>query len=53
MEKWFLEEVFNAFLELNGDTTISLDEFSMAFLAFCCDFLKKNEVIGLFEEFLS
>lgn len=45
-----LEEIFNAFLELTGDTTPSLDEFSMAFQQFCWDFLKRTKVMGFFQK---
>ena len=44
------EEVFGALLNLNGDKTLGLDGFSMAFWQFSWSFLKE-EVMGFFNDF--
>ena len=44
------EEVFATLSDLNGDKTLRLDDFSIAFFQFSWDFVKE-EIMGLFKEF--
>ncbi|RVW41827.1 hypothetical protein CK203_108407 [Vitis vinifera] len=49
-EMFFVEEVFLALSELNGDKALGPDGFSLAFWQFCWDFVK-DEIMGFFKDF--
>ena len=49
-EMFFVEEVFLALSELNGDKAPGPDGFSLAFWQFCWDFVK-DEIMGFFKDF--
>ena len=49
-EMFFVEEVFLALSELNGDKAPGPDGFSLAFWQFCWDFVK-DKIMGFFKDF--